>query len=255
MLLIDNIDEVAYFCKVLNEINQYFKNIYELEAWFHIEKENIAYNHKQFPSLVKNSFHNYKYNKKNKEIVENVISYFDSTIFMIIPKEFFDFYKNFKKNINCINIENNKYIEIKTIGSTLRFDYNEKMLKKKDLEIGDLIFHFDCRQELSKEMLDYNNDPFNLILNFDKDEVYIENNWDKIKNIEDSFLVVNMNKKFIPNLKYSFKKLKRGLVPNNLSKISINVYDTSKDYIIIELEDNDLNFDSFLYYGVIDYSI
>lgn len=197
------IKNVKAFIKYTEKINQILKNVYNSEDGF----QNIwccknglisMYHQKQFPSYMEvyldsSSLVTAK-GKKSKigEELDEFIKEIASVQFSINSIKYYDFLKENKKNIEEIFISPT---EIKFVAKDQQ--YVEIFQTQKEITTGEFIETLNASNEVITDIINKGNEPFNMILNLDTQEVEINSN---IKEIE-SFLAVKINKKFLPYLK------------------------------------------------------
>lgn len=206
MFIIDNDLQVKKFCTLLNNLNQVAKIINKEE--YNFNKGLIVCNNDNFLSSYNTIIPKFKETKNEKTNQLDIKKYFDNSCFTIKGNEFFQFFKNYKKNINKITITDD-YIEFGTDIKLLNLKFNlnknisfkpftrkfdSKLIKNDNYE---KFISFNINSNILQKIIDYGNLPFVFIFDFDKKQVYFSN--DNIK--PNSFFQLRFNKKFILGLK------------------------------------------------------
>lgn len=120
-VIIEDRKVIQKFLTTLDKINQEFKNIYESDGRYNINKGNIycSSNSNQLPRIVMGRYNTHSTTK----LVDDI---FLSNIFTIIAPEYFEFRKDKKDPVCLIEICNGEYIKIQTehLKKTLIFEYD-----------------------------------------------------------------------------------------------------------------------------------
>lgn len=118
---IDDRKVIQKFLTTLDKINQEFKNVYEFDGRYNINKGNIfcSSNSNQLPRIVMG-----KYNPHSTTKLVDYI--FNENIFTIIAPDYFEFRKDKKDPVSLIEISDGEYIKIQTehLKKTLIFEYD-----------------------------------------------------------------------------------------------------------------------------------
>jgi hypothetical protein len=215
--VIDNAEEVKIFVKFLHDINQYLKTIYNSDGYYNYENGIIICNGKRqvTPYVTVEP----QYNKKN-DFLKDIIN---GSSFTIVGNEYFQFHKNYKNNINRIEITERTigfYTDLPLV--ELIFPKLKLETKKFDATRFELLGSFKLSEDSVKEIIDSGNNPFNIYMDFDSGTGLI--------NVEPdgSFLQLIFNKKFIVGLK-STKTFTSGILSN------VYDFDSENNLYLVEL--------------------
>lgn len=246
MIEINDVKQVKQFVKIIYDINQDFKNIYNSEGYYIWKKgEILSYSRFQFPQFVRATIN---YNSKNK-IFKDII---DKLTFKIEGSVFFKFYSTNKTKLTNIIIHNDECIEI--------ISEDEKLVLTNDNEISENISSFlskiekiklekvgdiELKEENCIDMINSNNTNFNMLLDLESSSCHIINRFRGIDS--SSFLRIITNKKFLIGLKN--KK-------NDISSGNITIYDLDmeqEDIYLVNVNINNKLYNCEQYLVVIDF--
>lgn len=201
------IQKIDLFVKYINKINSIFKTVYNSKhkyenIWSFKNNKFVMYEKDQFPSYVEilldyDSLPKTKkgaYSKKALEIIE-FLNEIKNYSFSINSISLFELFKN-KKDIIEIVIEDKDYIEF-ICNNNISIKYNYNLNKEIVLNEEMIMDRSSVEPEIVQKILDFENNPFNYIINFVDDKTITTIN----EKLSDSYLEVKINKKFIPFLK------------------------------------------------------
>jgi hypothetical protein len=186
-------EEAVVFCKFLHDLNQIIKTVDKSEDVYFFNKGSFMVNGKKqlFPYINVLP----KYTKKNEFIEERIAD----LVFPIDGQKFFNFQKDYKKDVTEVEIDHCSII-IRT--SIPLAEYEEK------LDIGDRkpftmgsdtgIGSFSLSEEQIDQVIDAGNSPVNICMDFGTNEILIN---EKPENDDDGFLEIILNQKFLTGLK------------------------------------------------------
>jgi hypothetical protein len=211
-------ETVTLFCKFVNDMNQYMKNIYGSEPFYNFENGLMISNSpNQVTSYITATPIFTKKNQSLDEILKHVN-------FTIEGSTYYSFYKEYKKNITEVIIEPNyiKFITNLPLVELVIPKINEGNKPFKDSRLEETFGNFGLSESQVKEIVELGNSPFTIYLDFGNEEVSINNQ------PEDNYLQLVFNKKFLVGL----KSLK-----NFTSSVSIEVYDfdSEKNLYLMEI--------------------
>lgn len=221
-MLIDQEELVTKVLKVIQDTNQYLKNIYNNDGYYNYENGRINCNGKNqvAPYMTVQIIYNRKNGKSNNEVVEQLLA---NASFTIHGKEFFQFHKEYKNNINAIFI-GDSHIKFFTNLPLVELVF-EKQKKTPFFDVSGYEHYgaFVLSDEQSEMIGDFGNSPFNIYLDFDNEAITIN------EKPKENYLQLIFNKKFMTGYKNT-KTLK--------SPIRIDVYDynSDKNLYLIKME-------------------
>lgn len=204
MITITDKKEIKNIIKILYDINQIYKNIYQSRDYYIIDNGLVySCNKEQFPQIVLSNILNIK------------TDFFDNKKFLIKSKEFFDFDpKKINKTTREIEINKIEYDEdtynINFIREPikLKFEFNDNYNMEKELdhyiniidknfEESSIQFNFNKGVLYNIKKIDKNN-PHILELNYKDKKVYLKDNDNNINGykflINDKFIIGNDSK-------------------------------------------------------------
>lgn len=203
-------ETVTLFCKFINDMNQYMKNIYGSEPFYNYENGlMISNSQNQVTSYITATPIFTKKNQHLDEILKHVN-------FTIEGSAYYSFYKEYKKNITEVIIEPN-YIRFLTnlpLVELIFHKVNEGNVAFKDSRMEESFGQFALSESQVKQIIEFGNTPFVIYLDFEKGVPTIN------EEPNDNFLQLVFNKKFLVGLKAT---------KTFTSDIYIEVYDFDSD--------------------------
>lgn|GEM_PF-2934919 len=238
-VVIDDPKIVKDIVTLIQKVNQDYKNIYDSNGeyiWY--EGTVMSSSKKQFPQYVTSEV-----NYTNPHIKKGIPDFFSENTFTIQAQEFFQFHKDHNTTLlkltidddNCFILEASRKKEEHIIDE-LRFPFNPAVIdtindftEKAEELMGDEIASFEFDDEIINKILDYNNDPFNFILDFDTNEISMFKYESDIES--ENYLNLINNKKFISGIKNGSVVATEGL-------ISINEFNGNENLFFVTLTFN-----------------
>lgn len=227
----ENPNELKALIKIIYDMNQDIKNVYQSKSFYNWENGVIiSYNQTQMPQYVETTIN---YNKAQSKLdLDKILG---DKNFTIYSKMLFDFYKNYKSNIIAIDIESNNYIEFVTNlkGTSLKFMYQDNCHNNYLKKISELkgcedsiptIFKLD--EDNNVKIQEFNNEVFSIVFDFDTGRCNVYKESDRVN--LNNYLKIILNKKFMVGLKNKVLKTK-----SNISTIDNHIFTTSVDNLYI----------------------
>jgi hypothetical protein len=207
---IDDKETVDLLVKLLHDTNQHIKTVYGSGQYYHYQNGTIVCNNsgQVTPYITAHPV----YTKKNNHLSQ----YINNAMFSIDGTAFFQFHKEYKKNITEIIIDD-KFIQFKTNLPLVELVFPNLSTSAKQFDLHSSLEHlatFTFSSEQVNQMIESKNNPFTIYMDFEYDRVIID------EKPEDNFLQLVFNKKFLTGLKATVKQT---------SEVTIHIYDYNSD--------------------------